>query len=83
MNVLTICGSLRKGSYNAMVQRALPPVASAIGALALAPDNGIIAVYVGFGLYLAETVFEHVADADDADKLIAVSYGQAADAPSS
>jgi chromate reductase len=29
-NVLTICGSLRKGSYNAMVQRALP---------ALAPDG--------------------------------------------
>ena len=30
VNVLTICGSLRKGSYNAMVQRALP---------ALAPDG--------------------------------------------
>jgi chromate reductase, NAD(P)H dehydrogenase (quinone) len=24
LNVITICGSLRKGSYNAMVQRALP-----------------------------------------------------------
>jgi chromate reductase, NAD(P)H dehydrogenase (quinone) len=30
LNVLTLCGSLRKGSYNAMVQRALP---------ALAPDH--------------------------------------------
>jgi chromate reductase len=27
LNVLTICGSLRKGSYNAMVQRALPSLA--------------------------------------------------------
>src|SRR6516225_2985427 len=27
LNVLTICGSLRKGSYNAMVQRALPALA--------------------------------------------------------
>jgi chromate reductase, NAD(P)H dehydrogenase (quinone) len=27
LNVITICGSLRKGSYNAMVQRALPPLA--------------------------------------------------------
>jgi chromate reductase len=27
LNVLTICGSLRKGSYNAMVQRALPEFA--------------------------------------------------------
>jgi chromate reductase, NAD(P)H dehydrogenase (quinone) len=26
-NVLTLCGSLRKGSYNAMVQRALPSLA--------------------------------------------------------
>ncbi len=25
--VLTICGSLRKGSFNAMVQRALPSLA--------------------------------------------------------
>jgi chromate reductase, NAD(P)H dehydrogenase (quinone) len=30
LNVISICGSLRKGSYNAMVQRALP---------ALAPDG--------------------------------------------
>jgi chromate reductase len=28
LNVLSICGSLRKGSYNAMVQRALPGLAS-------------------------------------------------------
>jgi chromate reductase, NAD(P)H dehydrogenase (quinone) len=27
LNVLTICGSLRKGSYNAMLQRALPSLA--------------------------------------------------------
>ncbi len=27
LNVLTVCGSLRKGSYNAMVQRALPSLA--------------------------------------------------------
>ena len=27
LNVLSICGSLRKGSYNAMVQRALPELA--------------------------------------------------------
>ena len=27
LNVLTICGSLRKGSYNAIVQRALPSLA--------------------------------------------------------
>ena len=27
LNVLTICGSLRKGSFNAMVQRALPSLA--------------------------------------------------------
>ncbi len=27
LHVLTICGSLRKGSYNAMVQRALPSLA--------------------------------------------------------
>jgi chromate reductase, NAD(P)H dehydrogenase (quinone) len=27
LNVITICGSLRKGSYNAMVQRALPALA--------------------------------------------------------
>ena len=29
LDVLTICGSLRKGSYNAMVQRALPGLAPA------------------------------------------------------
>src|SRR3954447_25937031 len=27
LNVLSICGSLRKGSYNAIVQRALPSLA--------------------------------------------------------
>jgi NAD(P)H-dependent FMN reductase len=27
VNVLTVCGSLRRGSYNAMVQRALPSLA--------------------------------------------------------
>jgi hypothetical protein len=28
LKLLTICGSLRKGSYNAMVQRALPSLAT-------------------------------------------------------
>ena len=31
LNVLTICGSLRKGSYNAMVQRLLPSLAPEVG----------------------------------------------------
>ena len=38
LNVLTICGSLRKGSYNAMVQRALPGLAPEGMALKAAPS---------------------------------------------
>jgi chromate reductase len=48
LNVLSICGSLRKGSYNAMVARALP---------ALAPEGMIIEpapAFAGFPLYNAD-----------------------------
>ena len=48
LNVLTLCGSLRKGSYNAMVQRALP---------ALAPDNMMLKPapsFADFPLYNAD-----------------------------
>src|SRR5258708_26144020 len=48
VNVITICGSLRQGSYNAMVQRALP---------ALAPDGMVIAgapPFAAFPLYNAD-----------------------------
>jgi len=48
LNVITLCGSLRKGSYNAMVQRALP---------ALAPDNMMLKPapsYADFPLYNAD-----------------------------
>ena len=48
LNVLSICGSLRKGSYNAMVQRALP---------ALAPDNMMLKPapsFADFPLYNAD-----------------------------
>lgn len=45
MNVISICGSLRKGSYNAMLARALP---------ALAPDGMTITPappFAGFPIY--------------------------------
>ncbi len=48
LNVITLCGSLRKGSYNAMVQRALP---------ALTPDNMMLKPapsYADFPLYNAD-----------------------------
>src|ERR1700674_439459 len=48
LNVLSICGSLRKGSYNGIVQRALP---------ALAPDGLKIIVapsFADFPLYNAD-----------------------------
>jgi len=35
LNIVSICGSLRKGSYNAMVQRALPALAP--GGMAIKP----------------------------------------------
>ena len=48
LNVLTICGSLRKGSFNAMAQRALP---------ALAPDGMTVKAapsFADFPLYNAD-----------------------------
>src|SRR5271166_1872068 len=48
LNVLTICGSLRKGSFNAMVARALP---------SLAPDGMMVKPapsYAEFPLYNAD-----------------------------
>ena len=48
VNVITICGSLRKGSYNAMVQRALP---------ALAPEGMVLKEappFAAFPLYNAD-----------------------------
>jgi chromate reductase len=38
VSVVTICGSLRKGSYNAMVQRALPVLAPEAMTLKPAPS---------------------------------------------
>ena len=48
LSVITICGSLRKGSYNAIVQRALP---------ALAPDGMVLTEappFAAFPLYNAD-----------------------------
>ena len=45
LNVLTICGSLRKGSYNAMVQRALPGLAPEGMALQAAPSYAELPLY--------------------------------------
>jgi chromate reductase len=45
LNVLTICGSLRKGSYNAMVQRALPSLAPDGMTLTPAPSFAEFALY--------------------------------------
>jgi chromate reductase len=44
-NVLTICGSLRKGSYNAMLQRALPDLAPAGMRFSAAPSFASIPLY--------------------------------------
>jgi chromate reductase len=48
LNVVTLCGSLRKGSYNAMVQRALPSLAPDGLALKEAPS------FAAFPLYNAD-----------------------------
>ena len=45
LNVLTICGSLRKGSYNAMVQRALPGLAPEVMTLKAAPSYAELPLY--------------------------------------
>jgi chromate reductase len=45
LNVLTICGSLRKGSYNAMVQRALLGLAPAGMTLTPAPSFADFPIY--------------------------------------
>lgn len=48
LNVLTICGSLRKGSYNAIVQRALPSLAPEGMTIKAAPS------FAEFPLYNAD-----------------------------
>ena len=48
LNLVTICGSLRKGSYNAMVHRALPSLAPAGLVLEEAPS------FAAFPLYNAD-----------------------------
>jgi chromate reductase, NAD(P)H dehydrogenase (quinone) len=45
LNVLTICGSLRKGSYNAMVQRLLPSLAPEGMSLTVAPSFADFPIY--------------------------------------
>src|SRR5437870_4294026 len=45
LNVLTVCGSLRKGSYNAMVQRALPALAPSGMTLKPAPSFADFPIY--------------------------------------
>ena len=45
VNVLTVCGSLRKGSYNAMVQRALPSLAPEGMTLTPAPSFAEFPLY--------------------------------------
>src|SRR5438445_3965609 len=45
LNVLTICGSLRKGSFNGMVQRALPSLAPEGMALKPAPSFAEMPLY--------------------------------------
>lgn len=45
LNVLVICGSLRKGSYNASVARALPALAPPEMALKTAPEFGSFPLY--------------------------------------
>src|SRR3954447_6367932 len=48
VNVLSICGSLRKGSYNAIVQRALPSLAP--GGMTIQPAPS----FAEFPLYNAD-----------------------------
>src|SRR4051812_28230539 len=48
LNVLTICGSLRKESYNAALARALPGLASAGMSITAAPS------FASFPLYNAD-----------------------------
>lgn len=45
LNVLSICGSLRKGSYNAMVERALPGLAPEGMSITPAPPYGQFPIY--------------------------------------
>jgi len=45
LSVLTICGSLRKGSYNAMLQRALPALAPSGMTLKPAPSFADFPIY--------------------------------------
>ncbi|HEY0439719.1 MAG TPA: NADPH-dependent FMN reductase [Xanthobacteraceae bacterium] len=45
LNVLTICGSLRKGSYNAALVRALPPLAPEGMRLVAAPPFDTMPLY--------------------------------------
>jgi len=44
-NVITICGSLRKGSYNAMVANSLPGLAPAGMTIAASPPIGTMPLY--------------------------------------
>jgi chromate reductase, NAD(P)H dehydrogenase (quinone) len=45
LNILTICGSLRKNSFNAALARALPALAPAGLSIKLAPDWASIPIY--------------------------------------
>ena len=45
LNVITICGSLRKGSYNAALARALPALAPAGMSIAASPSIDGIPIY--------------------------------------
>jgi len=45
LNVITICGSLRKASYNAMVQRSLPALAPAGMTITVSPPIGDLPLY--------------------------------------
>jgi chromate reductase, NAD(P)H dehydrogenase (quinone) len=45
LNILTICGSLRKGSFNAMLQRALPGLAPEGMTLKAAPSYAELPLY--------------------------------------
>jgi chromate reductase len=45
LNVITICGSLRKGSYNAALARALPPLAPSGMSIKASPGIDAIPIY--------------------------------------
>jgi chromate reductase len=45
LNILSICGSLRKGSYNAALQRALPSLAPATMSFKAGPSFRELAIY--------------------------------------